>query len=87
MITKPLSNLLLEIMPSYDLKFSRTESMMQAEDTSQKDEPPSTIRRGSTMLSKRLLEGGRKPMKQKEESTMKKLSQNTLKLKDKLKEL
>ena len=43
-----------------------TESMMQAEDTSQKDEPPSTIHRGSTM---------------------KKLSQNTLKLKDKSKEL
>ena len=51
--------------------------MMQAEDTSQKDEPPSTIHRESTMMPNRLLEGGREPMKQKEGSTMKKLSQNT----------
>ena len=35
-ITIPLNNLLLEIMPSLDLKFSRAESMMQEEDTSQK---------------------------------------------------
>ena len=77
LITTPLNNLLLEIMPSYDLKFSRAESMMQAEDTSQTDEPPSTIHRGSTMMSNRLLEGGREPMKQKEGLTMKKLSQNT----------
>ena len=42
-----------------------------------KDEPPSTIHCGSTMMSNRLLEGGREPMKQKEGSTMKKLSQNT----------
>ena len=48
--------------------------MMQAEYTSRKDEPPSTIHRGSTMMSNRLLEGGREPMKQKEGSTMKKLS-------------
>ena len=34
LITKPLNNRLLEIMPSYDLKFSRAELMMQAEDTS-----------------------------------------------------
>ena len=60
---------------------------MQAEDTSQKDEPPSTTHRGPTMKSNRLLEGGREPMKQKEGLTMKKLSQNTLKLKDKSKEL
>ena len=66
LIAKPLNNLLLEIMSSWDLKFSRTESMMQAEDTSQKDEPPSTIHRGSTMMSNRLLEGGTEPMKQKE---------------------
>ena len=32
---------------------------------------------GSTMMSNRLLEGGREPMKRKEGSTMKKLSQNT----------
>ena len=38
---------------------------------------PSTIRRGSTMMSNRLLEAGREPVKQKEGSTMKKLSQNT----------
>ena len=38
-ITKPWNNRLSEIMPSKDLKFSRTESMMQTEDTSQKDEP------------------------------------------------
>ena len=61
--------------------------MMQAEDTSPKDEPPSTIHRGSTMMSNGLLEGGREPMKQKDGSTMKKLTQNTLKLKDKSKEL
>ena len=61
--------------------------MMEAEDTSQKDEPPSTTHSGSTMMSNRLLEGGREPMKQKERPTMKKLSQNTLKLKDKSKEL
>ena len=36
---------------------------------------------------KQLMEGGREPMKQKEGLTMKKLSQNTLKLKDKSKEL
>ena len=85
--TIPLNNLFIETMPRKDLKFSRAESMMQAEDTSRKDEPPSTIYRGSTMMSNRLLEGGRKPMKQKEESTMKKLSQDTLKLKDKSREL
>ena len=39
---------------------------MLAEDTSEKDEPPSTTHRGSTMMSKRLLEGGREPMKRKE---------------------
>ena len=77
LITIPLNNLLLEIMPSLDLKFSRAESMIQAEDTSRKDEAPSTIHRGSTMMSNRLLEGGREPMKQKEGSTMKKLSKNT----------
>ena len=44
----------------------RAESMIQAEDTSRKNEPPSTIHRGSTMMSNRLLEGGREPMKQKE---------------------
>ena len=60
---------------------------MQTENTSQNDEPPSTIHRGSIMMSNRLLEGGREPMKQKEGLTMKKLSQNTLKLKDKSKEL
>ena len=38
---------------------------MQAEVTSKKDEPPSTIHRGSTMMSNRLLEGSREPMKQK----------------------
>ena len=53
----------------------------------QKDEPPLTTHRGSTMMSNRLLEGGRETMKQKEGLTMKKLSQNTLKLKDKSKEL
>ena len=74
-------------MPSQDLKFSRAESMMQAEDTFRKDEPPSTIHRGATMMSNRLLEGGREPMKQKEGSTMKKLSQNTQQQGDKLKEL
>ena len=58
LITIPLTNLLLEIMPSKDLKFSRAESMMHAEDTSRKDEPSSTIHRGSTMMSNRLLEGG-----------------------------
>ena len=31
-----------------------------------KNEPPSTIHRGSIMMSNRLLEGGREPMKQKE---------------------
>ena len=36
-----------------------------------------TIHRGSTMMSNRLLEGGREPMKQKEGSTMNKLSHNT----------
>ena len=60
---------------------------MQAEDTSQKDEPPSTIHRGSTMMSNRLLEGGSEPMKEKEGSTMKKLSRNSLQLGEKLKEL
>ena len=63
----------------------RAKSMKQAEDTSQKDKPPSTIHRLSTMMSNWLLEGGREPMKQKEGSTMKKLSQNTLQLGDKLK--
>ena len=38
---------------------------MRAEDTTRKDEPPSTFQRGSTMMSNRLLEGGREPMKQK----------------------
>ena len=61
--------------------------MTQAEDTSRKDEPLSTIYRGSTMMSNRLLEGGREPMKQNEGSTMKKLSQNTQQLTDKLKKL
>ena len=50
---------------------------MQAEDTSQKDELTTTTHRGSTMMSSRVLEGGREPMKQKEGLTMKKLSQNT----------
>ena len=36
----------------------------------QRDEPPSTVHRGSTMMSNRLLEGGREPMKQKEISTI-----------------
>ena len=61
--------------------------MMQAEDTSPKDEPPSTIHRGSTIMSNRPLKECIKTMKQKEGSTMKKLSQNTLQLGDKLKEL
>ena len=61
--------------------------MMQAEDTSQKDEPPTTVHRESTMMSNRLLEGGREPMKQKEGSTMKKLSSDSLQLGEKLKEL
>ena len=61
--------------------------MVQAEDTSQKDEPPSTIHRGSTMMSNRLLEGGNDPMKQTEGSTMMKLSRNSLQLGEKLKEL
>ena len=69
------------------MKFLRAESMMQAEDTSKNDEPPSTIHRGSTMMSSRLLEGGREPMKQNERSTMKELSRNTLQLGDKLKKL
>ena len=85
LITEPLNYILLEIMPSVDLKFSRTESMMQAEDTSQKDEPPPKIHLGSTMMSNRLLEGGREPMKQKEGSTIKKLSRNSLQLGEKLK--
>ena len=54
------------MMPSLDLKFSRTELMMQVDDTYQEDEPPSTIHRGSTMMSNRLLEGGREPIKQEE---------------------
>ena len=37
------------------MRFSRTESIMQAEDTSQEDEPPSTIHRGSTMMSKQAI--------------------------------
>ena len=61
--------------------------MMQAEDSSLKDEPSSTIHRGSTMKSNRLLEEGREPIKQKGGSAMKKLSHNTLQLGDKLKEL
>ena len=77
MITIPSNNLLFEIMPSLDLKFSRAESMKQAEDTSRKEEPPSTIHHGSTVMSNRLLEGRREPMKQKEGSTMEKLSKNT----------
>ena len=52
---------------------------MQAKDINKKDEPQSTIRHGSTMMSNRLLEGGREPVKQKEGSTIKKLLQNTLK--------
>ena len=40
-----------------------------------------------SMMSNRLLDEGREPMKQKELSTAKKLLQNTLKLKDKSKEL
>ena len=55
----------------------------QTEDTSRKEEPPSTIHRGSTMMSNRLLEGGREPMKQKEGLTMKKLSRNSLQLGEK----
>ena len=47
------------------------------EETSKNDEPPSTIHRGSTMMSNMLLDGGREPMKQKEGSTMKKLSRNS----------
>ena len=61
--------------------------MIQAKDTSQKDEPPSTIHRGSTMMSNRQLEGEREPVKQKEGSTMKKLPRNSLLLGEKLKEL
>ena len=61
--------------------------MMQAEDTSQEDEPPSTIHRGSTMMSNRLLVGYREPMKQQERLTANKLWLNTLRLGDKLKEL
>ena len=45
------------------MKFSRAESMMQADDTSEKDESNSTILRGSIMMSNRLLEGGREPKK------------------------
>ena len=44
--------------------------MLHAEDTSQKDEPPSSqqsIHRGSTMLSNRLLEGGKEPTKQQDQ--------------------
>ena len=48
---------------------------MQAEDTSPKDMQPSIIHHGSTMMSNRLLEGGREPTEQKEGPTMKKLSQ------------
>ena len=61
--------------------------MIQAEDATQKDEPPSTIHRGSTMMSNRLLEELREPMKQKEGSTMKKLLRNSLQLGEKIKEL
>ena len=50
-----------------------------------KDEPPSTIHRGSTMVSNRVLEGGREFMKQTGGSTMKKLSLNSLQLGEKLK--
>ena len=49
--------------------------MMQAEDTSRKDKPPSTIHRRSTMMLKRLLVRGREPKKQKEGSTIKKLAE------------
>ena len=84
LINNPLNYRLSEIMPSYDLKFQKTETTIQAEDTSQEEEPPSTIHRGSTMMSNRLLKGG-ELMKQKEISTAKKLLQNTLKLGDKLK--
>ena len=63
--TKDSNNRLSEIMPSWGLKFSRTESMMQVEDTSQEDEPTSTIHPGSATMSNRLLEEGREPMKQK----------------------
>ena len=49
---------------------------MQVEDASQEDESPSTIHRGSPMMSNWLLEEGRKPMKQKEGSTAKKLLQD-----------
>ena len=80
LITKPLNNRLSEIIQTYDLKFLKKESIMQAEDTSQKDKPPSTIHCGSRMMSNRLLEGIREPMKQKEGSTMKKLSMNSLQL-------
>ena len=69
------------------MKFSKPESMMRAEDTSQEDEPPSTIHHGSTMMSNRLLEGGREPIKQKEGSTTKNLSRNSLQLGKMLKEL
>ena len=60
--------------------------MMQAEDESQKDEPPSTIHRGSTIMSNRLLKVGREPINQKEGLTMKKLSWNSLQLGEQLKE-
>ena len=53
--------------------------MMQAEDISKKDEPPSTIDRELTMMSNNLFEGGCVRMKQNEGSTMKTLLKNTLK--------
>ena len=36
----------------FDLKFSIAESMMKAEDTFRKDEPPLTIHRGSRWIDK-----------------------------------
>ena len=54
-------------------------------DDASKDEPPSTIHRGSTMVSNRVLEGGRELMKQTGGSIMKKLSLNSLQLGEKLK--
>ena len=58
-------------------------------DTSRRHIPKrwATINNPSTMISNRLLEGGRETMKQKEGPTMMKLSRNSLQLGKKLKEL
>ena len=75
-------------MPSKDFKFSRTASMMKAEETSQKDEP-CTINNPSWInndVKQATMKGGSEPMKQKEGSTMKKIRQNALLVGDKLKE-